>query len=299
MNLIMPYVSNRDGRHHRSPQANQAALLLASLLALAPATYAAEAEAPEAPQGETQTQQSSGWIPGKKAFELTLREVHPLKSTGKVSLDDVNGRVEIKAWDREEVEIRAVKRAKSQERLDEVKVEIDAKPDRLVIHTKYPKEKKHWNGSQGSVDYVLTVPKTVRLEAITTVNGDVVVTGISGNITASTVNGSVRVKGSAGDLTLSSVNGAIDAAPASVTSDRSVALSTVNGGVTLTLPAQADAKVSANTVNGGVHSDHPQLTVKKGWPVGSSLNGTVGSGSAKVKASAVNGGVRIKQAGNS
>jgi hypothetical protein len=75
--------------------------------------------------------------------------------------------------------------------------------------------------------------------------------------------------------------------------DGSVSLKTVNGHVELTLPSNVNADVSGSTVNGGIHGD-PGLTVKKNWPVGSELHGTLGKGGTPVKTETVNGGIRVK-----
>jgi DUF4097 and DUF4098 domain-containing protein YvlB len=74
-----------------------------------------------------------------------------------------------------------------------------------------------------------------------------------------------------------------------------VSLSTVNGHIEATLPANANAEVTASTINGGLSSELPALVVKKEFPVSSHLKGTLGSGGARVKASTVNGGIRFRR----
>src|SRR6266542_1460 len=70
-----------------------------------------------------------------------FRQTYPLDKQGKVRLDNVNGDVRIVTWDREEIKVEAIKRAKKQEHLDEVKIEVDAKADRIRIKTKLPDSK--------------------------------------------------------------------------------------------------------------------------------------------------------------
>jgi hypothetical protein len=87
---------------------------------------------------------------------------YPLEKQGTVSLENVNGNVQIMTWDREEVKVDAVRSAKKQEQLDEVKIEVDSKPDRIGIKTKYPDSRKHKNNYAG-VAYTLTVPRQSNL----------------------------------------------------------------------------------------------------------------------------------------
>jgi len=145
------------------------------------------------------------------------------------------------------------------------------------------------------VDYAIQVPQNARLKTISSVNGRIVIDGVSGDIEASTVNGEMQVQGAGGDLKLSTVNGRIEAELASLGGSQSVSLNTVNGHIEATLPANADAEVSASTVNGGMTSEFFSLIAKKDFPLGSNLKGTLGSGGARVKASTVNGGISFRR----
>jgi len=60
-----------------------------------------------------------------------FRQTSPLDKQGKIRLDNLNGDVRIVTWDREEIKVEAIKRAKKQEYLDEVRIEVDAKADQI------------------------------------------------------------------------------------------------------------------------------------------------------------------------
>jgi DUF4097 and DUF4098 domain-containing protein YvlB len=72
-----------------------------------------------------------------------------------------------------------------------------------------------------------------------------------------------------------------------------VKLTTVNGTVTLELPAGLDATVSANTVNGGITSAFPLKTTDK--LVVHHATGVIGAGGRRVELNTVNGSVRLKR----
>src|SRR5438309_477560 len=141
-----------------------------------------------------------------------FHQTYPLNNQGRVQLENVNGNVHVVTWDREEIKVDAVKHAKKQEHLNEVKIDVDAKADRIRIKTNYPdaKTKRHKNNS-ASVEYTLTVPKQSRLDQISTVNGGVEIENVSGDVEASSVNGNVTARGLAGDVSLSTINGSVKA----------------------------------------------------------------------------------------
>ncbi len=214
----------------------------------------------------------------------------PLGDHGSIHLENVNGNVHIATWDRAEVKIDAVKHAKNREQLDAVKIEVDVKAERLGIKTKYPDSKLFHKNNSAGVDYTLTVPRQSRLEQISTVNGAVEIENVGGDVKANSVNGNVTAAGLAGDVTLSTVNGSVKANFARLT--RPVSLQSVNGGVTIALPAGANADVSAGTVNGGISSEF-SLAVKKHFPLGQNLDGKLGEGGPAIKISTVNGGIHF------
>ena len=223
-----------------------------------------------------------------------FRQTYPLDKPGKVQLENVNGNVRIGTWDREEIKVEAIKRAKKQEHLDEVKIEVDAKADRIRVKTKYPdsKAKRNKNNST-SVDYTLTVPQHSRLDRISTVNGGIEIEKVNGDVEARSVNGNVMAAGLAGQVELSTVNGSVKADFAEL--KKSVSLKSVNGSVTVALPPEANAKVSANTLTGGISSDFA-LQTKKHFPIGQNLDGKLGEGGPAVNLSTVNGGVHLVRA---
>ena len=220
-----------------------------------------------------------------------FHQTYPLNKQGRVQLENVNGNVHIATWDREEIKVDAIKHAKKQEHLDEVKIDVDTKADRIRIKTKYPdaKAKRNKNNST-SVEYTLTVPRQSRLDQISTVNGGVEIENVSGDVEASSVNGNVTARGLAGDVALSTVNGSVKATFTEV--KKAVSLKSVNGGVTIAVPPEANADVSANTLNGGINSDF-SLQAKRHFPVGQNLDGKLGGGGPAIKMSTVNSGIHL------
>src|SRR5215469_12946485 len=224
-------------------------------------------------------------------FTEEFHRTVPLSANGRVSLENVNGGVTVTGWDRNEVQIDAVKKADSQQKLDEARIEVDASSDSVRIRTRYPEGRN--NNNPATVTYELHVPHGTRLDALNLVNGSLNVSQVSGDIRAELVNGSTSVHDLTGRAELSSVNGSINAFYRSLNNVPSIQLKSVNGSVKLGLPSSPNADVSVSTVNGGVSTDFP-LTVQ-GKFMGHHIDGKLGNGGTRIEISNVNGSVHIGQ----
>lgn len=214
-----------------------------------------------------------------------------LSASGRVSLDNINGGVTITGWDRNEVQIDAVKKAKDQQKLDEAKIEVESTSDSVHVRTKYPEN--HTNNNPASVTYDLHVPRNARLDGINLVNGSLTISQFSGDLKANLVNGSSTIHDLTGRTDLSSVNGSVKAYYTSLANVKEIHLKSVNGSVSLGLPPSPNADVSVSTVNGGISTDFP-LTVQ-GKFIGHHIDGKLGNGGTRIEISNVNGSVHIGQ----
>jgi DUF4097 and DUF4098 domain-containing protein YvlB len=237
-----------------------------------------------------------GWLCATAAgataskVEESFQQTVLISSNAVVSLQNVNGKVRFTAWEKPEVQVNAVKRASRQSDLDAVSIEIESKPGRLHIETKYPKSR--WGRSNStSVDYEIKVPAQTRLNDVVTVNGDIEIDGIHGTIRATTVNGRVALKGLRANAHLESVNGSLEADFERFEDIDSVSLKSVNGKIHVSLPAMANATVSMNSLNGSIRTDS-SLPVKKHM-VGSDVRGNLGKGGGTIRAETINGSISI------
>jgi hypothetical protein len=139
------------------------------------------------------------------------------------------------------------------------------------------------------VDFHVRVPQGVHF-AGRTVNGAIEAEDLGGNVEATTVNGGVRASGR-GVVRGESVNGPVFARLGRSDWPGSLSYTTVNGSITLELPADTSAEVHASTVNGGIESDFP-LVVKGRWGP-KQAHGTLGAGGRKLELETVNGAIRL------
>ena len=229
--------------------------------------------------------------PAKAEVREEFHKNYPMAADGRVSLKNVNGGITITAWDKNEVQVDAVKTAESQEKLAEAKIEITAGSSAIDIRTKYPDRSQH---NPASVEYTLHVPRKARLDKIDIVNGGITIDGVQGGVYANSVNGEVRAKNVSGGLDMHSVNGRVHAELQ--TPGHPVDLSTVNGGVELLLPSDAKAELEASTVHGGISNQFNIPATRHRFMPGGELRARLGDGGPKVKLSTVNGGIDIQRA---
>ena len=229
----------------------------------------------------------------RETEEMTF-DVNP---GARISLENINGNITVVGGG-DQVVVIAHKKADDKEYLDKLKIAVDASEDYVRIETRHPKREGSWfswgGDGGGSVSYELSVPDNVELDAIETVNGDVEIRAVRGEVKAGTVNGGLEVSGLVSDVSLETVNGSIDATFDTLGADQRVEADAVNGKITLNLPSDTSARVTAETVNGSIDADDFGLEVEKGF-VGRDCRGEIGGGDARISLNTVNGSIRLKK----
>lgn len=151
---------------------------------------------------------------------------YALKPNAKVELEGFNGSIEVRGWDKESIDIDGTKSASDNDRLREIKIDIANSPDSVRIRAVRPVER---HGHAG-VSFVLSVPRKVILDRISSSNGAIRVEGVEGSARLRSSNGSVKLADVKGDIDVTTSNGAVN-------------LSRFSGGAVL------------RTSNGSIHAD--------------------------------------------
>jgi hypothetical protein len=226
--------------------------------------------------------------PRAQASSKVFDQVYPLQAGGAFAIANVNGGVEIDGWDRDQVEVHAVKTALHDgEDVDSVHIDVQGDGDRLAVNTRYPEG----NGVQVTVEYQIHVPYRLRFTAVQTVNGDVHLRGVSSRGYLDSVNGSIEVVESDGRFSARTTNGDVRLQLRSLPDGDPLSLTTVNGSVVLSLPESANADVRVVNRNGDFRSDFPLATL--GGYESSRFDGRLGNGGGEIFMSTVNGAIRL------
>lgn len=145
-------------------------------------------------------------LPLASAFAATpINETRPLDARGRLEVENLKGRIEVRGWDREEVKIEGSLGQGVE------KLEITGDRQNLAVRVKYPKSGGlgFFSGSDKSEpsQLRLMVPLQADLE-IDAVSADVDVSGIAaGELTVDSVSGDVAVVGAPREATVDSVSG--------------------------------------------------------------------------------------------
>ncbi len=172
----------------------------------------------------------------------------------RISINNISGLVEVTGWDRKEVRITGW----LDDEIEELRVEGDAQD--LEIEVKYPRRSGSFHVD---AELEIKVPAGCQLHA-STVNADIDVTGLAGEVTLTTVNGDIDIEGSPKRLKLQSVSGdfALDidsprAEISTVSGDLDISgpckrlrLESVSGDIDVT--AGPLSELEANTVSGDI-----------------------------------------------
>jgi len=214
---------------------------------------------------------------------------------GTISLSNVNGNVTISACDCSQVQLTANISASDQQTRDRITVKIKASDSQLSIKTKYAKQQRgsHDRNNHSEVVYTLSVPNSVNLNEIELVNGDLKISGVTGQFNAELVNGELISDGMTSSTDVSMVNGDMELSFDNLNNAKKIKLNSVNGDIVVNLPSDANVKVSAETVSGKISNDFG-LQINRGRYVGSDMSGTIGDGSVRLSMENVNGKIKLK-----
>lgn len=230
-----------------------------------------------------------------------------LASGKTIEIKGVNGDVRAIPATGNQVSVTAEKRARRGD-VDGVRIEVIEHAQGVTICAVYPTPRNaerenecrpgrggqmNVNNNDVKVDFVVRVPAGNPLIA-RTVNGAVEIEGLTSNVEAYTVNGSVDVA-TRGEAIAQTVNGSITAELGSVSGSSPLEFKTVNGSITLDVPANLNADVDFSVVNGDIETDFP-VTVN-GRFGRRSMRGVIGTGGREVDASTVNGSIRLRRKG--
>jgi len=228
------------------------------------------------------------WAVPSFAISKEFNQSYPLQPGGSLELQNVNGTVDVQGWDRNEIEIHAVRTAKHKESdLERVSIEVDARPDAILIATRYPQNE----GVEVAVDYTIHVPHGAHVEHIGTVNGTLRVAGVETVEDLHTVNGNVEVFEAGGNVHAHTTNGNVHLELAHLPGKTGVAAETTNGSLVLAVPSDMQADVEARCLNGNFSSELPITMESSQRP--REMHGRLGRGGAPIHLRTVNGVIRV------
>ena len=222
------------------------------------------------------------------AFQSDFERTYPLEPGGSFALQNVNGTVEIRGWERNEVQIIARKTARGKPSdLERVSIDVSATPQAISVATRYPQDE----GVEVAVEYTVRLPHSARIERLGTVNGTLRVFGVDTLRDLRTVNGNIEVYDGGGTVHAHTTNGNVRLELTHFRDSNEASAETTNGSVLLALPAETQAQLEARCLNGDFRSELPLQMEGSLRP--REIRGRLGSGGAPIRLRTVNGSIRV------
>ncbi len=143
-----------------------------------------------------------------------------------------------------------------------------------------------------TVDLTVRVPRGVRIGAHT-VNGDVRVDDATADVEVSTANGNLVLTNLSGRVNARATNGSVRATMAALDPAGDLSFATVNGSVIVEFTGDLDAQVELVSVNGRFMTDYPVTITGRIDP--RRLRATLGKGGPRIRLTTVNGHVELRR----
>jgi DUF4097 and DUF4098 domain-containing protein YvlB len=233
----------------------------------------------------------------------TFEETYPVIAGARLDIQNQNGSITIVPADGDSIVVRAVKHTNyGRSEFDKVRIDV-TKGDPFTVVTNVLREP-----ARVSVDYELSVPRSMLVRKAVTTNGSIEATGVrgtmelhtsNGSVTAQNIDGAVRAVTTNGNVTLRKVaavtgatttNGNVECEVATL-DGTAVDVHTTNGSLILWVAPDLPATLEASTTNGNLKTDG--ITLDNATASKRSIRGDLGVPKGTLSARTTNGNLTV------
>lgn len=218
-------------------------------------------------------------------FQKTYR----IGAGGQIRIGNVSGDVVVTGYDGDSIVVTGTKKGRDR---DQVEVEDRSGTTNVDIGVRYP---KHCN-CDASIRFDVQVPRSIKydFDHISSVSGDVKVTGVTGRLNASAVSGDVHVIDVSGSVSASAVSGDVKVEITRLDGSDDMKFNTVSGDVSVMLPGNLDADVDMSSFSGSIKTDFAIEVRSERFGSRNSARAKLGDGSRRLKMSSVSGDLSLR-----
>lgn len=224
----------------------------------------------------------------------------------------VSGGITVKAYDGKEVVVDARARNRESGHSDSSMKRIIVSSTGLSVEEENNEVRISTDSYMRPIDLTISVPVHTSLKLSAVNSGDIVVTGVDGELDVNDVNGSVTLNNVSGSAIAHALNGRVLVTFNRI-NQKPMAFSSLNGDIDVTFPADLKANLSLKSDRGEIFSDFdvqvqasaPQQTVEDSRKDGGkykvkidkTVHGTIGGGGPELQFTNFNGSIYIRKAG--
>jgi DUF4097 and DUF4098 domain-containing protein YvlB len=241
-------------------------------------------------------------------LEETVKKSVEVQENDNVTVKGVNGNISVDSWDKDIVEVVAVKKVKAScnddahEAMENLKIIVKENGNGIKVYADVPDRSKNksglfsWLFAESNINYAihysLMVPKKFNVTLKST-NGNIKIVDTNGSIALKTTNGNIKAENVAGVVQASTTNGSIKVNIDKIEANEEMRFATTNGSINLYLPSDVNLDLSASTTNGSVSCDLPFKS--EGSFSRKKMVGKINDGGAELVCKTTNGTIKIKE----
>jgi len=210
-------------------------------------------------------------VPAARAQDL--HKFYRIGAGASISIQNVSGAIRISGYGGDTVTVDAVANGRDRQVLE---IEDLSTSDKVSLRVKYP---QHAGSIDAWVEFDVRVPATVNynFDAISSVSGNIEVSGVRGRLNLNSVSGTVKASEITGTINAKSVSGNVVADISSIEGTGNMDFSSVSGSVSVTAPGTLGADITMSTLSGSLDTNFPLQIQQRTYGPGRSAHGTVGA----------------------
>lgn len=270
---------------------------------------------------------------GADANRYIEREEKRFSTTGTpdVAVSTFDGSIEIRAWDKPEVEVIIEKRTATKEAAQEIEIHSEQNGNLVTVDVKAPRMSGFGIHFSRSAKLIVSLPASANVTAksgdgsidvaritgrLDLRSGDGSIRGrdLAGDVRAHTGDGSIKLDGVTGSLDVDTGDGSVEAsgklasvrarsgdgsmtihADTGSAADSDWNLTTGDGSVTLELPDGFNGELDAHTGDGGIRMDDITLSNVTGNVGRNTVRGRLGTGGRAVRVRTGDGSITLRR----
>jgi DUF4097 and DUF4098 domain-containing protein YvlB len=233
--------------------------------------------------------------------------------TPDVNLSTFDGAIEIRPWDKPEVEVVIEKRGPSKESLADLAIDATQSGSRINVDVRLPRRKVGWFiGASPSAKLIVSVPArsnvvaksgdgsidveriTGRVE-LTSGDGNIRASDLAGDVNVHTGDGSIVLDGAFGGLRARSGDGSVRIHAARSSAPGDWEITTGDGSIALEVAEGFNADLDAHTGDGRVRIEDLEVTNSGAEKRRDTVKGRIGSGGRLVRLRTGDGSITLRR----
>ena len=230
-----------------------------------------------------------GFALSATAAAQDFQKTYRIGAGGQIRIGNVSGDVIVTGYDGDSIVVSGIKQGRDR---DMIEIEDRSGAGSVDVGVRYPKR----CNCDASIRFEVQVPRSVSysFDQISSVSGDVNVSGVTGKLRASAVSGDVSIRDVSGTVSASSVSGDVEVEINRIDGADDMKFNTVSGDVNVKLPSNLDADVDMSSFSGSIKTDFAIEVRSERHGSRNSARAKLGEGSRQLKMSTLSGDISLR-----